>query len=133
MTTTITKKRILLVDDELPVLKVTALRLEHEGYEVVTAIDGEEALEKVLSQEKNMDLILLDLKLPKLNGFQVCERLKKNPEASKIPIIVFTASSASWQQLTDQCVDLGIADKIRKPFQTKELLSKIRRAMGEEE
>ena len=132
MTTTAAKKRILLVDDELPVLKVTKLRLEHEGYEVVTAIDGEEALEKILPPAKNFDLILLDLKLPKLDGFRVCERLKKSPEASKIPVIVFTASSASWQQLTDQCVDLGIADKIRKPFQTKELLSKIRQAMGEE-
>ena len=132
MTTTITKKRILLVDDEPPVLKVTKLRLEHEGYEVVTAIDGEEVVEKVLSQGMGFDLILLDLKLPKLDGFRVCERLKKNPEASKIPVIVFTASSASWQQLTDQCVDLGIADKIRKPFQTKDLLSKIRRVMKEE-
>ena len=127
------KRKILLVDDELAVLKVTKLRLEHSGYEVVTATDGEKALEEALTLAETLDLILLDLKLPKLDGFQVYERLKKNPGASKIPMIVFTASSEKCQDLTDRCVELGIADKIRKPFQSGELLEKIRRVLKEEE
>ena len=127
------KQMILLVDDESAVLKVTKLRLEHCGYEVRTASDGEKALEAAFSLAEKLDLILLDIKLPKMDGFQVFEQLKKKPATSEIPVIVFTASSESWRDLTDRCVELGIADKIRKPFQSEELVEKVRRALKKEE
>ena len=124
------KKRILLVEDDASVLKLTKARLEFEGFEVVTAMDGEEAV-RLTTTDGHLDLILLDLKLPKLDGVGVCTRRKANPATAAIPIIIFTASSARWQELADRCTELGIAGWLRKPFQSEELLEKIRRALGE--
>lgn len=124
------KARLLLVEDDLSVLEMTKLRLTHAGYEVVTATDGEEALQCV-EVDGQIGLVLLDIKLPKLDGFEVAKRLKANPKTAQIPIIVFSASSAVWQKLTDQCMALGVTDWIRKPFRSHELLEKIRRALGE--
>lgn len=124
-------QRILLVEDDASVLKVTKARLEHTGYEVVTAMDGEEALAKVAANG-TIDLILLDIKLPKLDGFEVCRRLKASLHTAKIPILLFTASSDRWQRLTEQCLELGIQGWLRKPFRSNELLDKIRQALGEE-
>jgi len=126
------KKRILLVEDEPAILKMMTLRLQHEGFEVITATDGEEALKHVLANG-GIALILLDLKLPKLDGFQVCKQLKTNPTTAKIPVIVFTASPGYWQRLVDQCIDLGVVDWLKKPFRSGELLEKIRRVLNEEE
>ena len=126
------KKRIMLVEDDPSVLKMTRVRLAHEGFEVVTATDGEEALGKIMG-DGAIDLVLLDIKLPKLDGFEVCKRLKQNPATAQLPIIVFTASSTSWQKITDQCIELGVADWIKKPFRSKDLLNRVHRALGEEE
>jgi len=122
------KKRILLVEDDPVVLKVTKRRLEHEHFAVVTAVDGEEAVTRATANGP-VDLVLLDLKLPKFDGFEVCKRLKANPATAAVPIIIFTASSVSWQRLIDQCVDLGVTALIRQPFQSEELLKKIRQAL----
>ncbi len=124
------QKRILLADDEVSIRKATKLRLEHEGYEVVTAADGEEVLEEAFDfEEGGFDLILLDIKMPKLDGFHVVKKLKENPSTDKIPIILFTASSARWQELLAQCAELGVADFIKKPFESKELVGRIRRVL----
>ncbi len=122
------QKRILLVEDDLSVLKMTKVRLEHEGYAVITATDGEEAVRQA-TEGPSVDLILLDLKLPKLDGFEVCRQLKATPSTAEIPVIIFTASSVSWQHLADECVKLGVADWLRKPFRSKELLEKVQQAM----
>lgn len=124
------KKRILLADDEAAVLKVTKLRLEHEGFEVVTATDGEKAV-KQASNNGRFDVVLLDLKMPKLDVFQVVRKLKENPSTAKIPVILFTASSERWQTVIDKCSERGIADYLRKPFLSKELVEKIRRVMNQ--
>lgn len=123
------KKRILFAEDDPSVLKVTKARLEAEGYEVLPATDGAEAL-KLAGTGGTIDLILLDIKMPKMDGFQVCNRLKVNPQTAKIPIIIFTASETHWKMLADKCIELGLEDWILKPFQTKVLLEKIRRAFG---
>ena len=107
---------------------VTRLRLEHQGYEVEVATDGEEALHKATSREE-IDLVLLDLKLPKLDGFEVCRRLKKDSSTAKIPVIVYTASEARWETLMDRCVDLGVNDLLRKPFNTQELITKVHQVL----
>ncbi|MBI2093292.1 MAG: response regulator transcription factor [Candidatus Omnitrophica bacterium] len=120
------KKHILLVEDEPAVVKMTKLRLEHEGFDVEVALDGEAALALV---KPTTDLILLDIRLPKLDGFEVCKRLKAKPDTAKIPIIVFTASASQWQELTDRCIELGVMDLLKKPFHSKELVEKIRRIL----
>jgi CheY-like chemotaxis protein len=123
------RARILLAEDDPAVLKVTQLRLVHEGYEVIVAMDGEQAVEQA-SADGAIDLILLDIKMPKLDGFQVCKRLKTNPVTRHIPIILFTASMTYWQQLVDRCIDLGVNDWLKKPFDTKELIEKVAKALN---
>ena len=127
-----TKKRILIVEDDPSVLKVTKIRLEHEGYEVVTAVDGEQALHEA-ARQLPIHLILLDIMLPKRNGYEVCRTLKQRPATAAIPVIVFSASLAQLEQLADRCVEMGATDWIKKPFQSAELLAKIRHALGKEE
>lgn len=122
------KNRILLADDELSFLQVVKARLEAMGFEVQTASDGEEVLKRVRASGASIDLILLDLKMPKLDGFEVLRQLKElGPSTAKIPVIVFTAYA---EQLQDRCLELGIKDLLRKPFRTAELVEKIRGALG---
>ena len=125
------KKRILLVDDEPSVLKVTKARLEHEGYEVLVAVDGKAALQRA-AEELPIHVVLLDIMLPKLNGYEVCRALKRQPATSHIPVIVFTGSESQIQQLGDRCIEVGATDWIKKPFTSAELMAKIHRALGEE-
>ena len=126
-----TLRSILLAEDDPAVLKMTKLRLEHEGFRVLTATDGQQALD-CLKHRGAVDLILLDVRMPKLNGFQVCKRLKADPQTARIPIVVFTASSSNWQHIMDQCLELGIADWLKKPFRSEELLGKIHHALGDQ-
>ena len=123
------KRCILLAEDDLSVLKMTKLRLEHEGYEVIVATNGEEAVHQALAHDAS--LILLDIRMPKLDGYEVCRQLRQAPGTAKTPIIVFTGSMAQWQQLTDRCIDLGITDWLKKPFRSKALLEKVHRALGD--
>ena len=125
------KKRILLVDDEPSVLKVTKARLEHEGYEVLVAVDGKAALQRA-AEELPIHVVLLDIMLPKLKGYEVCRALKRQPATSHIPVIVFTGSESQIQQLGDRCIEVGATDWIKKPFTSAELMAKIHRALGEE-
>ena len=125
------KKRILVVEDDPSVLKVTKVRLEHEGFDVVTAMDGEKALE-VAEHELPIHVILLDVMLPKRNGYEVCSTLKRRPATAKIPVIVFSASESQIQYLADRCVEVGATDWLKKPFTSAELMAKIHRALGEE-
>ena len=125
------KRCILLAEDDPSVQKMTKLRLEHEGFRVIIASDGEEALEAVLHL-KGIDLMLLDVRMPKLDGFQVCKRIKASMEADRIPIIIYTASVTQWQGLMDRCMELGVASWLRKPFRSKDLMEKIYAALGEE-
>lgn len=124
------KGRILLADDDPSVLKMTKARLEHTGYEVVVARDGEEVLEQV-AVDGAIDLILLDLKMPKLDGVQVCQRLKANPSTAKIPVMIFSASETFLEKLADLCLEAGASDWIKKPFHSQELLEKIHKLLGE--
>ena len=125
------KKRILIVEDDLSVLKMTTIRLQHEGYEVLTAMDGESALTTV-EQDPQIHLILLDVKLPKMDGYEVCRTVKRRSETTHIPVIIFSASESQLGRLADRCIEAGAVDCIRKPFQTRDLLGKIHRALGEE-
>jgi CheY-like chemotaxis protein len=122
------RKQVLLADDDPSILKMTKLRLEHAGYEVITASDGEEVLQRV-AEHPTIDLVLLDLQMPKLTGLEVCQRLKANPATANLPVIIFTASESFIQKLADLCTELGATDWIAKPFRSQELLEKIQHAI----
>ena len=118
--------RILLVDDEPSILKVVSKRLEVEGYQVLVAIEGQEALAK--AQAERPDLIILDLMLPKLNGYEVCTMLKQDTRYQQIPIMLFTAKAQDTdEQLGMEC---GADAYVRKPFRAQELLETIRRLLA---
>jgi CheY-like chemotaxis protein len=126
------RRRVLLAEDDQAVLKMTRLRLEHEGFDVVCATNGEEALKQAAVQD-DIVLALVDIRMPKLDGFQVCKRMKEDPKTTHIPIIVFTASVSQLQRLTDRCIELGVAGWLRKPFRSKDLMEKIHHALREED
>ncbi len=114
-------KKIFIIEDELDFLSTLRERLEFEGFVVATAVDGEEALKKI-PQEKP-DLILLDIMLPEMNGYQVCRELKSNPETKTIPVVVVTAKSQESDKFWAK--ETGADDYLTKPFEMEELLQKI--------
>ena len=116
------KIRILLVDDEPSIVKVVQKRLDVEGFDVLIAIDGQEALAK--AQTERPDLIILDLMLPKLNGYEVCRLLKFDQKFQHIPIILFTAKAQQQDEVLGK--ECGADSYLRKPFQAQELLERIR-------
>jgi len=117
------KKRILVVDDEQELIKAVQIRLEHAGYEVLTAYGGQEALDRV--SKERPDLILLDIMMPGIDGFEVLRRLKNKPETSLIPIIMLTAKGETGSLI--KAGDLGTTDYIIKPFDTEELLDLVKK------
>ena len=94
------KKRILVVDDEEELVKAVQVRLGVAGYDILTAYDGQEGLEK--AQKERPDLIILDLMLPKMDGYKVCGLLKADTRHNKIPIIIFTACAQESDKKTGE-------------------------------
>ncbi|UCD14892.1 MAG: response regulator [Candidatus Omnitrophota bacterium] len=121
------KKKILLVDDEPELVDLVKMRLETNDYEVITAYDGQEALRKARGQ--NPDLIILDLMLPKMDGYMICGLLKKDARYSKIPIVMFTARAQVEDKVLGE--NLGADAYLVKPFDPTVLLSKIKELLGE--
>jgi DNA-binding response OmpR family regulator len=111
--------RILLVDDEQSVQKLLAYPLRKEGYEVVPALDGEEALERCRGQ--SFDLVVLDVMLPKLDGFDVCRQIRAQ---SSVPIIMLTAKAEEFDKVLG--LELGADDYITKPFSMREFRSRVK-------
>ena len=121
--------RILLVDDEPSIIKMVGKRLEVEGFVVTVAADGQEGLAK--AQADQPTLIILDLMLPKMNGYEVCTMLKQDIRYQKIPIILFTAKTQEKdEKLGMEC---GANAFIRKPFRSQELLDTIRKLIAASE
>jgi DNA-binding response OmpR family regulator len=121
------KKRILVVDDEKDLIEVLTLRLEANGYEVVSAYDGQDGLDK--AKREKPDLIILDLMLPKMDGYKVCGLLKSNSRYNKIPIILFTARAQEADKKLGE--ELGGDAYINKPFEPQTLLAKIKELLKE--
>jgi DNA-binding response OmpR family regulator len=114
------RSTVLLVDDEESVQKLLTYPLEREGYTVVQARDGEEALERY--RETQVDLVILDLMLPRLDGLAVCRRLRE--ERSAVPIIMLTARGDEGDKVLG--LELGADDYITKPFSIREFMSRVR-------
>jgi two-component system phosphate regulon response regulator PhoB len=119
------KERILAVEDEMDILDVIRYNLEKEGYPVVTAATGEEAIDK--AREEQPDLILLDLMLPEMDGFDVCKILKNDPLTASIPILMVTAKGEESDIVTG--LELGAEDYITKPFHPRVLIARVRAAL----
>ena len=112
-------KKILVVDDEKPISEIVKYNLVKEGYEVFTAYDGEEALEKV--EEVEPDLIILDLMLPKMDGLEVAREVRKTHD---MPIIMVTAKDSEIDKVLG--LELGADDYVTKPFSNRELVARVK-------
>jgi len=118
-------KRILVIDDLPENVFMLQDRLEHEGYEILTAYDGKSGIEK--AQTELPDLILLDVMMPGINGIEVCKTLVNNKKTSDIPIILVTAKTGVED--TKEGLDAGAYDYIKKPFNKIELLARVKSAL----
>jgi two-component system, OmpR family, alkaline phosphatase synthesis response regulator PhoP len=121
------RKKILFIEDEPDQIMMVRLRLEKNGYEIFAAQEGREGLDKAI--ELCPDLVLLDIVVPGLDGFEICKRLKKNPRTQKIPIIVTTA--AGQDDIEQLCLLLGAEDCVRKPYDSSDLVNKIKACLGD--
>ncbi len=117
--------KILIIDDQPENVFVLQDRLEHEGYKIVTAYDGQSGINKAVGEQP--DIILLDIMMPGMSGFEVCEVLTKNEKTKKIPIIMVTALTGSDD--IKKGLELGAYDYIKKPFNRVELLARIKSAL----
>jgi DNA-binding response OmpR family regulator len=115
--------RILLVDDEQPIQTLLSFPLQRDGYEVVHASDGREAMARF--SEQSFDLVVLDLMLPRMDGLEVCKRLRAN--GSTVPIIMLTAKSEEIDKVLG--LELGADDYITKPFSMREFRSRVKAAL----
>ncbi len=113
------KTRILVVDDEVAILRYVSACLRLEGYEPILASDGDKGL--ALAEQSNPMLVILDIMMPKIDGFEVCRRLR---EWSQVPIIMLSAKGEEKDKV--KCLDLGADDYITKPFSAHELMARVR-------
>lgn len=120
------KKKILIVEDEPDLVLMLKARLESEGYEVYSAYDGIEGIKK--TKKIKPDVILVDIMMPKLDGYSMAQRLKEDDSTTSIPIIVVTIK----ETMKDLFTKMGINHYFTKPFKTEELLDAIKRVMSEE-
>jgi DNA-binding response OmpR family regulator len=117
---------VLVADDDPDILSLVTLRLERSGYEVVTASDGAEALSAAL--DRAPDLALLDVMMPKLDGYEVTERLRDNDSTRRMPVILLTARVQEVD--IARGIEAGADDYVRKPFSTHELRDRVQAALG---
>jgi len=121
------KNKILVVDDEVDLVETLRFPLEMEGFNVLVSYNGEDALNK--ARKENPDLILLDLMLPKLDGYKVCRLLKFDERYKHIPILMLTAKTQQKDKLLGQ--ETGADEYITKPFEIDELMKKIKAYLNE--
>jgi two-component system alkaline phosphatase synthesis response regulator PhoP len=115
---------ILIVDDEKDILELLKYNLEKEGYRVLTAHNGKEALRLV---KQRPDLVVLDVMMPEPDGWEVCRSIRKNPSTASIPVIFLTAKDGEIDEVVG--LELGADDFIRKPVKIRTLLARIKRAL----
>lgn len=120
------EKRILIADDDPVILRLIQVNLELEGYEVLTANNGEEAVIKATADHP--DLVILDIMMPRLDGYQTCERLKASAETRDIPVVFLSAKAQ--QTDIDKGRSYGVQDYLTKPFDPSELLEVVERLVS---
>ncbi|HWC14790.1 MAG TPA: response regulator [Actinomycetota bacterium] len=117
------EKRILIADDDPVILRLLQVNLELEGYEVVTANNGQEAVDAAGVQKP--DLVILDIMMPRLDGYQACEKLKADHTTKDIPVIFLSAKAQQGD--IDRGKSYGVVDYLTKPFDPSELLEVVER------
>jgi phosphate regulon transcriptional regulator PhoB len=115
-------KKILLVDDEPDLRELVSYNLKKEGYQVLAAADGEQALEKM--RKVSFDLIILDVMLPGIQGMDLCRMIRKSPKTESVPLLMLTARSGVEDKVRG--LDTGADDYMTKPFSPKELIARVR-------
>src|SRR5690606_22765549 len=115
-------ERILVIDDDLDTLRLVGLMLQRQGYEIIAASNGTQGLEKAINEKP--DLILLDVMMPDMDGYEVTRRLRKNPTTSAIPILMFTAKTQIDDKVTG--FEVGADDYLTKPTHPTELQAHVR-------
>jgi DNA-binding response OmpR family regulator len=121
-------KKIVLAEDEPQIARLIEFKLKKEGYEVTWKENGEEALEAIKADKP--DLILLDIMMPVMGGYEVLRRLKEDENLKSIPVIMLTAMAQEKDVVKG--IDLGAEDYISKPFHPAELLARVKRILGKE-
>ena len=121
------KGKILVVDDEVYIVHILDFSLGMEGYEVITALDGEAALEKARNEKP--DLIVLDIMMPKLDGYETCKALKSESKTKDIPVILLSAKGRNADQKLG--FEVGADDYITKPFSPRKLVERINAILGQ--
>ena len=116
-------KKILFIEDEPDQVMLVKTRLESYGYSMDSAADGEEGLKKAVLSKP--DLVLLDVILPKINGFEVCKRLKKDQSTKNMPVVIITATGE--KDASHKAFAAGADDFISKPYDSSELVAKIKK------
>lgn len=119
-------KSILIVDDAPNIVLSLEFLMKQEGYTVYTAVDGEEALEKVRAHKPN--LVLLDVMMPKLDGYEVCRQIRANPAWQEVRVIMLTAKGRDVER--QKGLELGADAYITKPFSTRDLMEKVNTVLG---
>jgi len=121
------KGKILVVDDEIYIVHILDFSLGMEGYQVITALDGEQALEK--ARAEHPDLIVLDIMMPKLDGYETCKVLKSDETTKNIPVILLSAKGRNVDQKVG--FEVGADDYITKPFSPRKLVERINAILGQ--
>jgi len=117
------KKTIFILEDDPDIGELLEFNLVNTGYSVLLEKSGLKGFDRI--KTKPPDLLLLDLNLPELSGFEICKYLRKNDQTSKLPIIVITARASEMDRAA--CLELGVDEYITKPFRIKEMLKKVKR------
>ena len=120
-------KTVLIVDDEEYIVTSLEYVMKSAGYDVVVAYDGEQAIEKV--KEAAPDLLILDVMMPKLDGFEVCEKIRANPLWESIRIIMLTAKGRDSER--DKGISMGADAYMTKPFSTRDILKRVTELLGD--
>jgi two-component system alkaline phosphatase synthesis response regulator PhoP len=118
--------KILVVDDEVYILHILDFILGAESYDVVTATNGEQALQKV--REEKPDLVILDIMMPKLDGYETCRMIKNDPATKGIPVILLTAKGREVDQKLGR--EVGANDYMTKPFSPSKLIERVQAILG---
>ncbi len=122
-----TRKKILLVDDAETILMMERMILNKAGYELITAKNGEDAVNKAASERP--DLILMDVVMPKMNGFEACKQIRANEATKTIPIIMVTTRGEA--ESVESGFESGCDEYVTKPINGLEIVSKVKSALGE--
>lgn len=119
-------KKILLIEDEDTITELVLFGLKARGYQMITARDGEEGFNKLVTDKP--DLVLLDIMVPKIDGYQFCQMVKSDEQLKNIPIVVLSA--LAQRKEIERAAELGADEYVTKPFQMESLVSIIRKYIG---